>query len=152
MAAQSNILACKIPWTEFHGQNSWQATVHGLAIWSRVAESGQLDKNTTGSPPGKQRGLGKKLSTVIMTYDITRNLSLHCLKIWQSALWVIKIIAKDIAQLILNWTNTYFRNPWLSSCQKIEENNDDNVRMIPSPLDVEYELMMHALLTEANAV
>ena len=62
MAAQSNILAWKIPWTQLHGQNSWQATGHGLAIWSRVAESGQLDKNTTGSPPGKQRGLGKKFS------------------------------------------------------------------------------------------
>lgn len=38
------------------------------------------------------------------------------------------------------------------SCQKIEENDDDNVRMIPSLWDVEYELMMHALLAEANAV
>ena len=81
MATQSTILAWKISWTELHGQNSWQATVHSLAIQSRVAESGQLDKNTTGSPPGKQRGLGKNFSTVFITYDITRNLPFHCLKI-----------------------------------------------------------------------
>lgn len=81
MATQSTILAWKISWIELHGQNSWQAIVHSLAIQSRVAESGQLDKNTTGSPPGKQRGLGKKFSTVFITYDITRNLPFHCLKI-----------------------------------------------------------------------
>lgn len=57
--------------------------------------------------------------------------------------------AKSVAKLILNWGNTYFS---CVSCQEIEENNDDNVKIISCLWDVKSELMMRALQPEANAV
>jgi len=44
-------------------------------VWSRVAENGQRSKNTTGSPPAKQRVLEKNKSAVLVTYGSTRYFS-----------------------------------------------------------------------------
>lgn len=84
-------------------------------VWSRVAEHGQLSKNTTGCPPAKQRVLEKNKSIVLGTYANTRYfppLSENMTK--KSIMSQKKISSKP--RVLPSWylTNTYFRSPWLS--------------------------------------